>query len=180
MMTILSRHAIVNQRLVAGHRAVTQGHSGKELFAGAGRDENTFGLDGLGGRCGLSGDRGQSNGMRPGDSRRGLDIVDLVLAQQEAHALGELVGGLAAARDHALEIEANLAGFDAMFLGRTANRFHRLGRIEQRLGGNTSPVEADAAGQVAFDHGHAHFKLAGADRGDITAGTRADDHKIVA
>ena len=56
-------------------------------------------------------DRSERHSMRSGDQSPGLDVIDLVLAQQKAHAFGELVGGFAAACDHALEIDANLVRF---------------------------------------------------------------------
>ena len=117
--------------------------------------------------------------LRPGDDGVGFDIVDLVLAQQEADALGELVGGLAAARDHALEVELDFADLDTVLLARAANRFHGFGGIEQRLGRDAAPVEAYAAGQIALDHGHAHFELAGANRRHIAAGAGADYYQVV-
>ena len=109
--------------------------------------------------------------MRTGDRRVGLEVIDFVFLEQIEHALGELFGGGARARDHFLEIETNLADLDAVFLGRAANRVHRGGGVQQRLGRDTSPVQAYAAGAVALDDGDAHLELAGANRGDVSAGS---------
>src|SRR5579859_6777239 len=117
--------------------------------------------------------------MWSGNHAVGLDIVNLVLAQQKAHALRKLLGCLAAARDHALEIELDLTDFDPMFLAGAANRFHRLGRIEQRLRRDTAPVQTDATGLVALDYRHAHLELARANRRDVAARSRSDHHQVV-
>src|SRR5271170_1390984 len=118
--------------------------------------------------------------MRAGDSGVGLEVVDFVFAEQVEHALGKLVGGGARARDHLGEIETDLAGLDAMFLRRAADGVHRAGGTQQRLGRDASPVEAYAAGAVALDNGDAHFKLSGADSGNISARPGADYDEIIA
>ena len=59
--------------------------------------------------------------MGPGDARVGLEEIDLVLAKKITHALGELVGGLAAALDDAREIDLHFADLDAVFLGGAAD-----------------------------------------------------------
>src|ERR1700688_2110063 len=117
--------------------------------------------------------------MRSGDRRVGFEIIDLVFLEEEAHAFGELVGGGARACDHFFEIEADLAYFDAVFFRRAANRVHRARGVEQRFGGDASPVKAYAARAVALDDGDSHFELGGANRGDVSAGAGADYDEII-
>src|SRR5690606_26528922 len=54
-----------------------------------------------------------------------------------------------------------------------------LGRAQQRLGRDTSPIGANTGHMLALDNGHLHAKLRAADRSDIAAGTGADNEKIV-
>src|SRR6516225_3938896 len=115
--------------------------------------------------------------MGSGECRLRLDIIDLVLAQQESHAFGELIGGFAATCDHPFKIEANFSGFDPMLSSCAPNQFHRLGGIEQSLRRNAAPVEANPAWQIALDHRNAHFELTRADSSNISARTGADNHK---
>src|SRR5215471_755666 len=117
--------------------------------------------------------------MRSGQCCLRLDIIDLVLAQQESHAFGELIGSFAAACNHPFKIEANFSSFDPMLSSCAPNQFHRLGGIEKSLRRNAAPVEANPARQVALDHRNAHFELTCADSGDISTRARADNHKIV-
>ena len=53
-----------------------------------------------------------------------------------------------------------------------------LGRAQQRLGRDAAPVQADAAEMIALDDGGLEAELRRADRGDIAAGTGADDEKV--
>ena len=70
---------------------------GEQPLARAGGDQDPLGLDRRRGRRRLAGAARERQRMRTGDVALGFEQVDLVLAEQEAHALGELVGGLAAA-----------------------------------------------------------------------------------
>jgi hypothetical protein len=55
---------------------------------------------------------------------------------------------------------------------------HGLGRLQQRLGGDAAPVQADAAGPLALDARGLQAQLRAADGGDIPAGAGPDDHQI--
>ena len=110
----------------------------------------------------------------------GLEQIDFVLAQEKANALGKFVGGLAAASDHSFEVQLHFADFDTVLARGAPNRFHRLRGIEQRLGRNTSPIEAYSAGLVALDDGGAHLELARPDRTDVSARAGTDYCKVVA
>ena len=54
-----------------------------------------------------------------------------------------------------------------------------LGVLEQRLGGNATPVEAGAAGAILFHAGDLLAKLRRANRADISGGSAADDNQII-
>ncbi len=169
----------MNQRLATGHNAVADRHPGKQPLAGTGRDQNPLRFDRFSTRRGLACDRCQRDRMRSRDRAFCFDIVNLVLPQQKTNALGERRGRRTAARDHPLEINADLPDADAMFLLRAANRFDRFRGVEQRLAWNTSPVKTDAAGQIALDNRDAHLELARANRSDVTAGARTNYREVV-
>src|SRR5579875_1951367 len=118
--------------------------------------------------------------MRSAQSSVGFVKIDVIFLQQVADAARELVGGLARSRDDALEIDANITDLDAMLLRRAANRFHRFGGIQQRLGWDTSPVQADPARTIAFDYCNAHLELACANRRDVAARAGTDHHQVIA
>src|SRR6185312_5659031 len=50
--------------------------------------------------------------------------------------------------------------------------------LEQGLGGDAAPVQADAAEQFALDDGGLEAQLCGADRGHIAAGARTNDDDV--
>src|SRR5262245_29933458 len=106
------------------------------------------------------------------------DVCDLVLAEQKADALADLVGDAAAALDHGGKIRAHLAGADPDLLG-TVKRLEDLRRAEQGLGRNTSPVEADPTEALALDARGLEAELRAADRRDVAARARADHHDVV-
>ena len=82
--------------------------------------------------------------------RGARDRVDLVLLEQEADALGDLVGDIARALDHRGEVDADVVDEDAE-LFRALRVLEHLGGLQQRLGRDAAPVEADAAEALALD-----------------------------
>ncbi|MNS79727.1 hypothetical protein D3C72_1133890 [compost metagenome] len=59
-----------------------------------------------------------------------------------------------------------------------AQALELLARLQQGLGRDAAPVQADAAQVLALDDGDLQAQLAGADRRDVTAGARTDDDEI--
>ena len=53
-----------------------------------------------------------------------------------------------------------------------------LRRAQQRFGRDAAPIETDAAEIFAFDDSDFEAELCGSDRGDVAAGTRANDQNI--
>ena len=106
-----------------------------------------------------------------------LDHRDTVLLHQVLDAAGELIRDLARIGDHLLDIDRDVSDGDAE-VAEPVEGVAELGDPEQRLGRDASPVEADAAGAIAFDHGGLQAELAGPDRRDIAAGAGADDDNV--
>jgi hypothetical protein len=50
-----------------------------------------------------------------------------------------------------------------------------IGDVDERLGGNTADIQAGSPEVLLLDQDSFKPKLPGADRGDITAGSAADD-----
>src|SRR5512132_4544399 len=110
---------------------------------------------------------------------RGLapDDGDLVLAHEEANTVVEPFRYRARALDHCGGIESHRFGRQPVVLG-MLQIVEDLGRAQQRLGGNATPVEADAAEIIALDDRGGKTELRRADGGDVAAGTGADDDDV--
>src|ERR1035437_1410006 len=117
--------------------------------------------------------------MRPGNSRVGLEVIDFVFLEQVKHALGQFLSGGPRPRDHFFEIETNLADLDAVLLRSPANSVHRAGRVEQRLGRNTPPIQANTPSPVPLDDRDTHLKLRSPNSSNITARPGSDHNKVI-
>src|SRR5690606_26808271 len=89
------------------------------------------------------------------------------------------------ALDHLRQVELQSGDFDAVCLERMACMLEILGRLQQGLRRNAADIRASAAGRRAalavlpgIDAGDLESELRGADRRDIAARARADDHDI--
>src|SRR5262249_43125774 len=101
-----------------------------------------------------------------------------VLAEQKADALADLVGDVAAALDDRREVGAHALD-DHAELARAMRVLEDLGALEQRLGRDAAPVEADPAELRALDARGLEAELRAADRGDVAAGPRTDHDDVV-
>src|SRR5699024_1728673 len=114
------------------------------------------------------------DGLGVGEPAVPVDLGDLVLLHEEVDALDDPVGHLAAAVVRGAVVDGDVAG-DAEGLGVAGHDVGELGVPQQRLGGDTPDVEADAAPVFLLDYGHGEAQLGGADRGDVATGARAED-----
>ena len=106
--------------------------------------------------------------------------IDLVLLEQERHALDVAVDALVLELLHRGEIELRRRHLDAHFLEIVAGFLEQMRGMQQRLRGNAADVEAGAAeGRVLLDHRDLQAELRRADRADVTAGAGADDSEVV-
>src|SRR6185295_15289227 len=81
------------------------------------------------------------------------------------------------ALDHRGRIEAHIVGRESVVLG-MLHVVVDFRRTQQRLGRNAAPIVADAA-EVGFFHDRGlETELGGADRGDVAAGTGADNDDV--
>ena len=143
------------------------------------------GPDGQHDRLGL--DRARSAGLEGDDHlrrsgtllqlRRALDDLDFVLLHQIADAGVQLFRHRARAGDDGGEIEADLVRRQAVVL-QMGKALVFLAGLQQGLGRDTAPVQADAAQVLTLDDGDLLPQLAGADGGDIAARAGTDDDKV--
>src|SRR5262249_10109644 len=110
----------------------------------------------------------------------GFVQIDAIFFEQKADAARELLGRGSRACDHLLEVKTDFADVDSMLTARSPDRLHRLSRAEQSLRRDAAPVGTHPARAVALDYRDFHFQLAGANRGNVAAGSGADYHQVVA
>ena len=74
------------------------------------------------------------------------------------------------AADDLVPVEAEVVEREAELRRAVAHEVVKLGVAQQALGGDAAPVQAGAAGAVAFDDGDLLAELRGADGSDVPAG----------
>ncbi len=106
--------------------------------------------------------------------------LDLVLLHQVADAGRELAHHVEFALHHRAEIDLDILGDDAVRREAFAGEMQVFRRGQERLARDAADVEAGAAERlVLFDNDDLETKLRGADGGDITTGTAADDDQLI-
>ncbi|GHA69670.1 hypothetical protein GCM10010372_81260 [Streptomyces tauricus] len=93
------------------------------------------------------------------------------------HAFDPAVGDLAAAVVGGAVVEAHVTR-DAELLGLVVEDVGEFGVAQQRFGGDAADVQADASPVLLLDDGDTLAQLGGADRGDVPAGSRAEDDDV--
>ena len=112
-----------------------------------------------------------------GQARFTADDRDAVLLEQPADTPGQSLDDLVPARDDRVEVHRRVADVDAEFGGTPGFR-DDVGGAQHELGRDAGVVETAAAEAVPFDHRGPHAELRRPDRGDVAAGTGADDDAV--
>ena len=169
------RHRLRHHRLAIGQDAgaVRLNPRKRACPRAGGKNDVTRGQGAAGGRLDLA----LVTALR---AKRSMVVKDrnLVLLQKMLNTCRQPSGNGARAFHDGRKIDADLARH------RDAEGFHLVDRMphfrraKKRLGGDTSPVQADAAEIFGLDKRHLHLQLRGPDRGDIAAGTAADDNQV--
>ena len=107
-----------------------------------------------------------------------LDDGDFVLLEEIFHALVHRGGNPAAAGADGRQVRFDLAGRETV-VSTPLGVVQGLSALEQRLGRNTAPVEADSAELTAFDNRCIESELRRPDCGHVPSRARADDDNIV-
>ena len=151
---------------------------------GAGRKDHVAGLEDFG----LAITLGRKFHLAVGQQ---LAVPDqpfhLVRLEQAGDAAGELAHDAGFALLHGREVDFDTGNLDAVLRELVLRAMHELGGFEQCLRRNAAGVQAGAAEGVLalpvppFVYARdVHAVLGGADRGDVTAGARADHYHVVA
>ena len=143
---------------------------------GADRQHDGLGLD-RAAAAGLEVDHDLGRCLALFQLRRALDDLDLVLLHQEADAAVQLFGDVARPLDDGVKVETDLVGGKPIVL-EVAQALVFLTRLQKGLGGDTAPVQADAAQVLALEDSDLLAQLAGANGRHIAARARADDDEI--
>src|SRR5690606_23708575 len=106
-----------------------------------------------------------------------LDVLDLVLPEEEGHALGALLGDLAAPLRGRADVQLQIADLDAEIVEPGREPPGVIRRFEHRLGRDATPVVADAAQLLCLYARDLESELRRPDRGHVTPGpgTQNDD-----
>ncbi len=105
--------------------------------------------------------------------------VHPILLHQVRHAVGRLPDDLLLVLQGGRHVQTDLARRDAD-LGSVLGLLEEIGRVEERLRRDAAPERADAAQpRLLLDDQDRQAQLRGPDRGDVAAGSRADDDEVV-
>ena len=116
---------------------------------------------------------GHVDGAGGNDASVSLDVIDAVLAEQERDAAGHSVHDLAAAFHCHRVVGVEVVEGQTELVG-TRNVGYDFGVFEEGFGGDTTPVEANAAEGFSFDDAGLQPQLTGSNGGDIATRTAAD------
>ena len=104
-----------------------------------------------------------------------LERIDLVLLEQEGHAIDIGLHHAVLMPHHLVEVERRCRHFDAEAIHAMGNMGKHFRRMQQSLGGNAANVQAGAAiGGALFDHSDLETELCSLDGANITAGAGTD------
>ena len=107
------------------------------------------------------------------------DAFDFVFLEEELDSFRILVDDGLLATLARFEVETHIANVDAEFFC-LLDLVPHIGILEQRFGRNAAAMRTCPADErIFFDDRHLHPELTGANAGDISAGTAADDEDVV-
>src|SRR5271163_960354 len=114
-----------------------------------------------------------------GDFAPADDGFDFILFEEQADAAGMFLYDFVFAREDGGPIDFDVFHFEAEFFG-AFEVVVDVRVVQKNFGGDAADVQAGAAEEwVFFDDGNFQAPLRGADGGDVSARSAADDHDIV-
>ena len=154
---------------------LVEGEVGQFHRHGAGGDDDVLRLV----RDRRAVERSHIHHIVPLERAEALGPGDLVLLEEELDPLGVRGDDLLFALHHAREVEREPGKLDAVVGRVDAGELVVLGGAEERLGRDAPDIHAGAAQRlVEFDADDGEAQLGGADRGDVAAGSAADDKDV--
>ena len=112
-----------------------------------------------------------------GDLRLAPDDLNLVLFQQTIHTHVEPTRHAPRPRHNFRRIESDILRRQAVIFG-MLHVVINLSRTQQRLGGDTAPIEADTTDVFALDDGGFETELRGADGRDVATRASANNQNV--
>jgi len=123
--------------------------------------------------------RGDRDGSGGGEPSRAPQHVNGMALHEEFHALDQARGDFAAALDGGGVVQGHILRREAEFLAAAGDQAGDFGVTQERLGGDTAPIQAHAAQMLTLHHSGLQAQLRGADRGHVAAGASAEDHHVI-
>lgn len=162
------------ERLLAGdHLGAVQADARRHAGAGAGGEDHV--VEGQFLRAAAGEGHPQAPGPRQGC--RAAENLDLAAGEQGFDPARHLGHDLALAFEQPLPLDLRFRNFDPE-LARPADLFEQVGGDDPGLGRNASPIETGATELVFFDDRDGQSELRRANRGDVAAGTGADNDDL--
>ena len=118
------------------------------------------------------------DGLFPADSRLSFDKSNVIFIKQLLDLAPVTAHRTLLVILHFCEIEGDKIGRDTEFIP-VLHHGKNVGRVQQRLGGNAAPVDADAAQLVLIHHGHLHAEGCAFDGRRVAARPCSDNHQII-
>src|SRR5690348_13499313 len=163
------------QDFTVGHdRRAIRVNAGKRTRFRTGREHGVRGFE-LGGFAVLL----DGDAPRAGDAAPPGNRLDFVFAEKQRDAARVLLHHFIFARHHRGPVDLHVFYFKAEFLG-ALEVIVDIGVMQKNLCRNATDVQAGPAEKrVFFDHRSLQSPLRGANRGNVSARTAPDDHKII-
>src|SRR5690606_8665263 len=114
-----------------------------------------------------------------GEASAPFDMRDLVLLEETADSLGQPIGDLPGSLDRTGESSGDLTHVDTELVG-VAEAADQRGALEQRLGGDATYIQADAAKEFLLDAGSFITELRCLDRRDIPGRSGPHEYDVEA
>ena len=120
-----------------------------------------------------------ADAARPGDFAPAGDGFHFVLLEQQADATGMFLDDFVFAREDRGPIDFDVFHFEAEFFG-ALEVIVNIRVVQKYFGGDAAYVQARAAEKrIFFNDGGLQSPLRSANRGDVSAGSAADNHDII-
>src|SRR5690606_26153832 len=103
---------------------------------------------------------------------------DLILLEKKLNSFAIARSNIAASLDHCSKISLEVLYLYTIIF-RMGDIFEDIGTLQQRLGGDATPIEAHTSNFGLFHDSDLHTELRGTDSGYISAGAAPNDDQII-
>ena len=113
-----------------------------------------------------------------GDGGVAVDVFNVVFLEEESNSAVQGSGDLPTPPDDFVPFDLDPFGLQPPFRTMRDRMLVQLGVVQQCLGGDAAPVQADATEFAPLNAGDLHTELGGADGTDVAGGSSANDDEI--